>query len=87
MKSLLIITVISLVASLVFDRRKTLAGLRRALTMFLNILPSILTVLTLVSVVLNFLPPLAQQPPQDALAPQWLLTIFLVLIIFRCVAK
>jgi len=48
---------VALIASAVADRRKTVAGLRRALAMFLTVLPPLLAVLCLVSVSLWFLPP------------------------------
>jgi len=49
---LLIVTGIALIASLVFDRKKTLAGIKKGLLMLLNLLFPLITVLALVSVFL-----------------------------------
>ena len=57
MKVLAVTTILSLAVSLAVDRRKTIEGVRRAVRMFLNILPSLLTVLVLVAVFLALVPP------------------------------
>ena len=49
-------TIILLALSFYFDRRKTLAGLKKGGMMFLNILPAMLGVLVLVSVFLYIVP-------------------------------
>lgn len=49
-------TAILLLFSLLADRRKTMAGLKKGAMMFLNILPTLLTVLILVSVFLYAVP-------------------------------
>lgn len=51
-----IITALALIASLLADRGKTLAGLRRGLKMFLGILPMLLNVLIAVSIALYLVP-------------------------------
>ena len=49
---LLAITAAALVASLIADRRKTLMGVRRGLRMFVNLLPTLVTVLAAVSLLM-----------------------------------
>jgi hypothetical protein len=49
---LLAITAVALVASLIADRRKTLMGVRRGLRMFVNLLPTLVTVLAAVSLLM-----------------------------------
>lgn len=56
MKILTIIAVVAIIASLIADRNKTWVGIKKGTLMFVKILPSILSVLILVSIVLNFLP-------------------------------
>ena len=56
MKVLMILTLISVVYSWFVDKAKTKQGLRTGLMMFLNILPTILVVIVLLSVLLYFLP-------------------------------
>lgn len=56
MKLLLLIALVCLVASFIVDRKKTLTGILKGLKMFLNIMPTILSVLILVSILLFFLP-------------------------------
>ena len=51
-----IITGVCLITSFIADVKKTWIGIRKALKMFLNILPAILAVLILVSIFLFFLP-------------------------------
>lgn len=51
-----IITALALVASLLADRGKTVAGLRRGLKMLLGILPMLLNMLIVVSIVLYVAP-------------------------------
>jgi uncharacterized membrane protein YraQ (UPF0718 family) len=53
---LIIITFLALIASVLADRRKTLAGLIKGYKMFLGILPMLLNVLILVSIALYLVP-------------------------------
>jgi len=53
---LLIITALALIVSLLADRSKTLAGLKKGYKMFLGILPAMLNVLILVSIALYLVP-------------------------------
>lgn len=50
------ITAVATIVSFIADAKKTLAGLKRALVMFLNLLPSLLSILVLISVVLYLIP-------------------------------
>jgi len=52
MEVLLAITALAVVASLIADRHKTLVGLRRGLRMFVNLLPTLVTVLVAVSLLM-----------------------------------
>jgi uncharacterized membrane protein YraQ (UPF0718 family) len=54
---LLIFTLLCLAVSLIADRKKTAMGLKKGVRMFLNILPSFITVLILVSAALAFISP------------------------------
>lgn len=56
MIGLAVVTMIVLALSLFADRDKTMAGLKKGAKMFLNILPTLLTVLILVSVFLYAVP-------------------------------
>src|SRR3989339_41123 len=56
MLPLLSVTFISLVVSSLKDHRKTVAGVRKGVKMFLNILPAMLNILILVSVFLYLVP-------------------------------
>ncbi len=56
MQILILITVICLILTLVVDQQKTFEGIKRGTLMFLNLLPSLLTVLILVSVFLYLVP-------------------------------
>lgn len=56
MKLLLIITAVCLVISLLGDREKTWQGLKRGIQMFLRILPTILSVIIVVSILLYLVP-------------------------------
>jgi uncharacterized membrane protein YraQ (UPF0718 family) len=56
MPDLLIATFLAVIVSLLFNRKKTLAGLKMGLRMFLNMLPPFITVLIGVSFVLALLP-------------------------------
>lgn len=56
MKILLSLTIISLIASFLADRNKTKAGIKKGMMMFIKILPSILTIIMLVSVLLYLIP-------------------------------
>lgn len=53
---LIIITMALLIISFIADRKKTLNGLKKSLKMFLNLLPSLLSILVLISIVLYFTP-------------------------------
>jgi hypothetical protein len=57
MEILLAITALAVIASLVADRRKTLAGVRRGLRMFVNLLPTLVAVLAVVSLLLAAVQP------------------------------
>ena len=50
------ITGAALLLSFIFDREKTLKGVRKGLTMFLGILPPLLNILVIVSVTLSAIP-------------------------------
>lgn len=54
MIAIIILTIILTALSFVFDRRKTLQGIKKGLLMFLKILPTLLSVIIVVSVVLYF---------------------------------
>lgn len=56
MEILTILAAIAIIASLIADRRKTWKGMKIGLTMFVKILPAILSVLILVSIFLYMLP-------------------------------
>ena len=56
MKLLLIFTLIAVILSFIANRKKTLEGLKMALNLFLNTLPSFITVLIAVAFLLAFLP-------------------------------
>lgn len=56
MEALTIIAAIAIIASLIADRRKTWKGTKKGLTMFVKILPAIMSVLILVSISLYMLP-------------------------------
>ncbi len=56
MKILLSLVFIGLIFSFLFDRKKTLLGIKKGLNMFLNLLPMLLNVLILVSIFLYLLP-------------------------------
>ncbi len=56
MKLLLIITGACLILSFIGDRRKTALGLKKGAMMFLKILPTILTVIIVVSILLYLVP-------------------------------
>lgn len=51
-----IIIVICLIASFIADKEKTRIGVKKGVTMFLNILPTIFKVLIIISIALYFLP-------------------------------
>jgi uncharacterized membrane protein YraQ (UPF0718 family) len=53
---LILAAVLSIILSFIADKQKTLEGIKRGLKMFLNLLPALLTVLTLVSVFLYLVP-------------------------------
>jgi len=56
MKLLLIITAICLIISLLWDLEKIWQGLKRGIQMFLRILPTILSVIIVVSILLSLVP-------------------------------
>ncbi len=56
MKILLILVFTILIFSFLFDRRKTLSGIKKGINMFLNLLPMLLNVLILVSIFLYLFP-------------------------------
>jgi uncharacterized membrane protein YraQ (UPF0718 family) len=56
MKLLLIFTLAAVILSFIANRKKTLDGLKMALNLFLNTLPSFITVLIAVAFLLAFLP-------------------------------
>jgi len=56
MKLLFVFTLIAVILSFIASRNKTLEGLKMALNLFLNILPSFITVLIAVAFLLAFLP-------------------------------
>lgn len=56
MKVLIILTLIAVAYSWFADKEKTKQGLRTGLMMFINILPTILVVIVLLSVILYYLP-------------------------------
>jgi len=56
MKLLLIFTLAAVILSFIANRKKTLQGLKMALNLFLNTLPSFITVLIAVAFLLAFLP-------------------------------
>ena len=51
---IIILTIILTIVSFVFDKKKTLKGVKKGIMMFLKILPTLITVIILVSVVLYF---------------------------------
>lgn len=56
MKLLSILTAICFIASLIVDRQKTWAGIKKGALMFLRLLPTLILMLVLVSVVLFLIP-------------------------------
>lgn len=54
MTSIIILTVILTLVSFIADRNKTLKGIKKGLMLFVNILPTLLSVIILVSVALYF---------------------------------
>ena len=54
MITIIILGVILTIISFIFNRKKTLKGIKKGTMMFLNILPTLLTVIILVSIVLYF---------------------------------
>ncbi len=56
MKLLSILTVLCLIASLIANRQKTWKGIKKGITMFINLLPVLLLMLALISVVLFLIP-------------------------------
>jgi len=56
MKILWVLTIVFLIASFFINRSKTIAGVKKGIKMFLNLLPAVLNVLILVSVFLYIVP-------------------------------
>lgn len=56
MNFIIILTAASLLLSLIFSRQKTLIGLKKGLTMFVNLLPVLLVVIILISIILYLVP-------------------------------
>ncbi|HEX2936406.1 MAG TPA: permease [Bacteroidales bacterium] len=56
MNFIIILTATSLLLSLIFSRQKTLIGLKKGLTMFVNLLPVLLVVIILISIILYLVP-------------------------------
>ena len=56
MKLLSILTAICFIASLIVNRQKTWAGIKKGALMFLRLLPTLILMLVLVSVVLFLIP-------------------------------
>ena len=56
MSILISITIISLILSFIYDRNKTLSGIKKGLMMFLKILPTLLSVIIIISIVLYLTP-------------------------------
>ena len=56
MKLLSVFTAICLIVSLIVDRQKTWAGVKKGALMFLRLLPTLLSMLVLVSIVLYLIP-------------------------------
>src|SRR3989339_626573 len=56
MTILIILTLCCLLLSLLFDRQKTMTGLQIGWKMFLNMLPALLTILSIVSILLYLVP-------------------------------
>ena len=54
MKSLIIFTAVLLIISFVVDRKKTIKGIKKGLKQFLKILPTLLSVIIIISTVLFF---------------------------------
>ena len=55
MISIIILTGVLIIISFLFDKKKTLKGIKKGLIMFVKILPTLLSVIILVSVVLYFI--------------------------------
>ena len=79
MKLLLIIVVVSLVASFIANRQKTWQGIRKGMKMFMNLLPVLLLMLALVSIVLFLVPNelLIQYMGKDAGFEGWVMAALL----------
>jgi uncharacterized membrane protein YraQ (UPF0718 family) len=56
MNILIFITLIGLLSSFLFDKKKTFEGIKKGITMFLKILPALLSVIIIISVVLYLTP-------------------------------
>ncbi|HOT47134.1 MAG TPA: permease [Spirochaetota bacterium] len=56
MKFLIVVTIISLIVSFIMDKNKTIAGMKKGLYLFANILPAIISIMIIVSIVLHFTP-------------------------------
>jgi uncharacterized membrane protein YraQ (UPF0718 family) len=56
MNFIIILTAACLMLSIIFSKQKTMAGLKKGLTMFINLLPVILVVIILISIILYLVP-------------------------------
>lgn len=50
------ITIVLLTTSFIFDKEKSISGLKKGIMMFLNLLPTLITVLIIISSLLYFIP-------------------------------
>lgn len=50
------ITIILLTTSFIFDKKKSISGLKKGIMMFLNLLPTLITILIIISSLLYFIP-------------------------------
>jgi len=56
MAVLIVLTVVCIILSFIFDKQKTKMGFKKGMKMFLNLLPVILVLIIVISIVLFFLP-------------------------------
>ena len=78
MKLLSVFTAICLIVSLIVDRQKTWAGVKKGVFIFLRLLPTLLLMLALVSVVLFLIPEekLAKYMGEESGITGWLIAAF-----------
>ena len=55
MTYIIVFTIILTIVSFIFDKKKTWKGIKRGVKQFINILPTLLSVIILISVVLYFI--------------------------------